>query len=94
MAKINGVALTEKGVVKTAVRTGIVEKEMKAFENAMVGYERAEKGAVMFKTYEDKNGNIIYATYTLTVSTSNPNAEKSKATKKVAKEPETFEIEE
>ena len=41
MAKINGIVLTDKGVVKTAVRKGIVEKEMRGLE--INGFERVEE---------------------------------------------------
>lgn len=93
MAKINGIVLTEKGVVKTAVRRGVVEKEMRGLENN--GFERVEEKATLVKEYVDNKGNVIYATLTLTVSTTDPRVAKPKKAKapkeKVA---ETFEIEE
>ena len=93
MAKINGVVLTEKGVVKTAVRKGIVEKEMRNLENN--GFERVGEKAILVKEYTDLNGNVIYATLTLTVSTVDPTVEKPKKAKtSKVKEKETFEIEE
>ena len=93
MAKINGVVLTEKGVVKTAVRKGIVEKEMKNLENN--GFERVEEKAILVKEYTDLKGNVIYATLTLTVSTVDPRIEKPKKAKTTkSKEKETFDIEE
>ena len=93
MAKINGVVLTEKGVVKTAVRKGIVEKEMRNLENN--GFERVGEKAILVKEYTDLNGNVIYATLTLTVSTVDPTVEKPKKAKTTkSKEKETFDIEE
>lgn len=93
MAKINGVVLTEKGVVKTAVRKGIVEKEMKNLENN--GFERVEEKATLVKEYTDLKGNVIFATLTLTVSTTDPRIEKPKKAKATkSKEKETFDIEE
>ena len=93
MAKINGVVLTEKGVVKTAVRKGIVEREMKNLENN--GFERVEEKATLVKEYVDLKGNVIYATLTLTVSTTDPRIEKPKKAKATkSKEKETFDIEE
>lgn len=93
MAKINGVVLTEKGVVKTAVRKGIVEREMKNLENN--GFERVEEKATLVKEYTDIKGNVIFATLTLTVSTTDPRVEKPKKAKtSKVKEKETFEIEE
>lgn len=93
MAKISGVVLTDKGVVKTAVRKGIVEKEMKNLENN--GFERVEEKAILVKEFTDLKGNVIYATLTLTVSTVDPRVEKPKKAKtSKVKEKETFEIEE
>lgn len=93
MAKINGVVLTDKGVVKTAVRKGIVEKEMRNLENN--GFDRVEEKAILVKEYTDLKGNVIYATLTLTVSTVDPRIEKPKKAKATkSKEKETFEIEE
>ena len=93
MARIKGVALTEKGVVKTPVRKGIVEKELK--DLSINGFERVENKAILVKEYEDNNGKIVYATLTLTVSTNDPRVEKPKG-QKTSKEKvvETFEIEE
>lgn len=93
MAKINGVVLTEKGVVKTAVRKGIVEREMKNLE--INGFERVEEKATLVKEYTDLKGNVIFATLTLTVSTTDPRIEKPKKAKATkSKEKETFDIEE
>jgi hypothetical protein len=93
MAKINGIVLTDKGVVKTAVRKGIVEKEMKNLE--INGFERVEEKATLVKEYVDLKGNVIYATLTLTVSTNDPRVEKPKKAKtSKVKEKETFDIEE
>lgn len=76
MAKINGNVLTEKGVLKAKVRNAIAEKELDAFKNnELVNYEKTEKGSVMFKEYEDENGNKVYATYTLTISLNDLNRE-------------------
>lgn len=91
MAKINGIVLTEKGVVKTAVRKGIVEKEMRGLE--INGFERVEEKATLVKEYVDNKGNVIYATLTLTVSTNDPRVEKPKKAKTTkSKEKETFDI--
>ena len=59
------------------------------------GFERVENKAILVKEYEDNNGNIVYATLTLTVSTNDPRVEKPKG-QKTSKEKvvETFEIEE
>lgn len=94
MARINGNALTDKGVVKTQVRNGVAEKETKAFlNNNLKEYEKVQDKNIFVKEYESTNG-TVYATWTLTVSNKHPQelAPKKKATKKV--ETETFEIEE
>lgn len=91
MAKINGKALTEKGVVKAQVRNGIVEREMKALaSNDLKGYDRVENKNVMVKEYVSENG-VVYATLTLTVSNKHPLDLAPKTTKKKV-EKETFEI--
>ena len=86
MAQIKGIALTEKGVVKTAVRNGIVESQALKIES--MGFERVENKNVFYKEYVDSKKNVVYATITLSVGTSNPAIAKSKATKV-----ETFSIE-
>lgn len=91
MAQIKGIALTEKGIVKTAVRNGIVESQTLKIES--IGFERVENKNIFYKEYVDNKGNVIYATITLTVGTSNPTIEKPKATKSKSKKVETFSIE-
>lgn len=91
MAQIKGIALTEKGVVKTAVRNGVVESQALKIES--MGFERVENKNIFYKEYVDNKGNVIYATITLTVGTSNPAIEKPKATKSKSKKVETFSIE-
>lgn len=90
MAKLNGIMLTEKGALKPVVRGSIAEREVANFD--LAGYEKVENKNVFTKEYVDKEGNTCYATYTLTVSVNDPRIEKPKATKKVSKETETFEI--
>ena len=91
MAQIKGIALTEKGVVKTAVRNGIIEMHAPKIES--MSFERVENKNIFYKEYVDSKGNVVYATITLTVGTSNPTIEKSKATKSKSKKVETFSIE-
>ena len=82
MAKISGNVLTEKGVLKARVRNAIADKEIKAFENNnLLNYSKTEKGAIMFKEYVDESGNKVYATYTLTISLTNPNKATTKSNK-------------
>lgn len=91
MAKIKGIALTEKNVVKTAVRNGIIEMHAPKIES--MSFERVENKNVFYKEYVDSKGNVVYATITLTVGTSNPTIEKPKAIKSKSKKVETFSIE-
>ena len=91
MAQIKGIALTEKGVVKTAVRNGIIESQAPKIES--MHFERVENKNIFYKEYVDNKGNVVYATITLTVGTSNPTIEKQKATKNKSKKVETFSIE-
>ena len=90
--KINGIVLTEKGAIKKIVRDTIADKEISAFTNALVDFEKVENKNVMYKEYVDNKGNKVYATFTLTIGTTDPSVEKPKATKKASTDPETFEI--
>lgn len=91
MAQIKGIALTEKGVVKTGVRNGIVESQALKIES--MGFERVENKNIFYKEYVDNKENVVYATITLTIGTSNPTIEKPKAIKSKSKKVETFSIE-
>ena len=91
MAQIKGIALTEKGVVKPAVRKGICETQAPKIES--IGFEKLEDKNVFYKEYVDIKGKKVYATITLTVGTTNPTIEKPKATKNKDKKVETFSIE-
>lgn len=91
MKKINGNILTEKGMVKTEVRKGIVESEEKAILN--LGFEKVDNKAIYTREYVDNNGKIAYATLELRVSNTNPRDLAPKTRKKSStKEKETFEI--
>ena len=95
MAKINGKALTEKGVVKTAVRNGIAERETQAFGvNNLKEYSKVEDKNIYVKSFTDADGKQVYATWTLTVSTKHPLELAPKKSTKKSKDPETFVIEE
>ena len=47
MALIKGIALTEKGVVKTAVRNGIIENLTPKIES--INFERVENKNIFYK---------------------------------------------
>ena len=91
MAQIKGIALTEKDVVKTAVRNGIIEKHAPKIES--MNFERVENKNIFYKEYVDSKGNVVYATITLTVGTCNPTVERVRATNSKSKKVETFSIE-
>lgn len=91
MKRLNGIALTEKGVVKTQVRemaTNLVVKTMAGVE----GLEYFEKEKAWALPIQDKSGNVIYATLTLTVGTKAPN-EKAKRKPRTPKEKEVDNVE-
>ena len=95
MAKINGIVLTEKKALKPMVRCAIASKELGAFAtNSLVDFNKVENKNVMYKEYVDNKGNKVYATFTLTIGTTDPSVEKPKATKKASKDTETFSIDE
>ena len=95
MAKVKINSMTEKGVLKQAVRDVIVAKELDSFKNNNLSdYEKAESGATMYKEYEDINGKKIYAKFTLTVSYLSPDEEKSKSSKKSSKTDKLCVVEE
>lgn len=96
MKKIFGVALTDKGVLKPAVRTAIKGKDVEELSNILAdyGYEYcADKGAFVL-TRADNNDNEIYTVLTMTVSTTHPsNLAERKGKPKKASTKEEIEIE-
>ena len=88
MRKLNCVALTEKGALVSNVR--------KAVSNLATEHANAltEKGWVQFADknawalpIEDSNGNVVYATLTLTIGTKAPNEKAEKKSKPKASTP-------
>lgn len=82
MKKLNCVALTEKGAMVSSVRKA-VNGMATEHANALV-----EKGWVHFADknawalpIEDTNGNVVYATLTLTIGTKAPNEKAEKKAK-------------
>ena len=74
MKKINGIALTEKGVLKTAVRNAIKSKDNAELEMVLaeLGYTYVEDKNAYVVTREDNNGNAVYTVLTMTISTKHP----------------------
>lgn len=93
MKKISGIATTEKGALKNAVREGIVAKvnNLIATDLSNKGFEAFPDNKAMALVYEDKMGTKVYATLTLTVSLLAPN-EKAKRSKTKKSSVENIEI--
>lgn len=88
MKRLNCVALTEKGAMVSSVRKA-VNGMATEHANALV-----EKGWVHFADknawalpIEDTNGNVVYATLTLTIGTKAPNEKAEKKAKPRATAP-------
>ena len=88
MKKLNCVALTEKGAMVSSVRKA-VNGMATEHANALV-----EKGWIHFVDknawalpIEDTNGNVVYATLTLTIGTKAPNEKAEKKAKPRATTP-------
>lgn len=89
--KINGNALTEKGIVKTKVRELVVGNETQ--DIVACGYEKVDNKSVYVKEYTDGTGHTFYATIELKVSATHPSQlTPKKSSKKKATNTETFEI--
>lgn len=93
--KIYGVALSDKNVLKGAVRSAITENVVSELFGVLsrMGYEKGDKNNWSLE-YVDNNGNKVYAILDLTVSTTHPNDRATKKTTKKSKVAETFTIEE
>lgn len=74
MKKINGIALTEKGVLKTAVRNAIKSKDNADLEPVLteIGFDYVEDKNAYVMTREDQNGNLVHTVLTMTISTKHP----------------------
>ena len=88
MRKLNCVALTEKGALVSNVRkavSGLATEHANALvEQGWVHY--ADKNAWAMPI-EDSNGNVVYATLTLTIGTKAPNEKAEKKAKPRATTP-------
>jgi hypothetical protein len=74
MKHINGIALTEKGVLKTAVRNAIKSKDNAELEPVLteIGFDYVEDKNAYVLAREDNNGNAVYTVLTMTISTKHP----------------------
>lgn len=92
--KINGVVLSDKNVLKGAVRTAIAEDVVRELNSILSvnDFEKGDKNNWSLE-YVDNNGNTVYAILDLTISTTHPNDRATKKPTKKAKVVETFTIE-
>lgn len=94
MRKINGVALTDKKVLKQSVRELIQKKDLNAVANSLLqlGFEEVEGKNCLVLMREDNNGDTVYTTLTMTVGTTHPLDKAQKKSKPKAKATEKQEI--
>lgn len=95
MKTINGVALTDKGVIKNAVRNTIKAKDNAELFSPMsnLGYEYVEDKNAYVLTRVDNNGNEVYTVLTMTITTKHPSDLAERKSKPKAKTTEEIEIE-
>lgn len=94
MKHINGIALTEKGVLKTAVRNAIKSKDSAELENVLLelGYTYVENKNAYVLTREDNEDNAVYTVLTMTITTKHP-SELAERKPKAKKSTESQEVE-
>jgi hypothetical protein len=94
MKHINGIALTEKGVLKTAVRNAIKSKDNAELEPVLteIGFDYVEDKNAYVLAREDNNGNAVYTVLTMTISTKHP-SELAERKPKAKKPTESQEVE-
>lgn len=94
MKHINGIALTEKGVLKTAVRNAIKSKDNAELEPVLneLGFEYVEDKNAYVMAREDQNGNLVYTVLTMTISTKHP-SDLAERKPKAKKQTESQEVE-
>lgn len=70
--KIKSIALTEKGVVKTAVRKALADHVAKNQGVVFANARKVEDKSIYYIEVEDANGNVVYINFDVTVSTKAP----------------------
>ena len=95
MKRINGIALTEKGVLKAQVRNAIKDKEVGYLTPNLedMGYEYVESKNCYVQTRVDQNGTEVYTVLTMTVSTKHPLNLAERKAKPKASATEDIEVE-
>lgn len=93
--KIKTVALTEKGVVKTAVRKSLGAYVEKHQADIFAKATKVEGKNVYFLEVQDAEGNTIYVNFDVTVTTKAPydRAERKPRSKASAKDNSAVEVE-
>lgn len=95
MAKINGIALTEKGQVKPLVRDNLSGHVRKQVLVSVKGAQSVEgKKNVLVVEHTDIADNTIYTTITFTTSAKHPSDLKERKPKVSKSEPIEIEFEE
>ena len=94
MKTIKGIALTEKNVLKTAVRNAIKSKDNTELEPVLteLGYEFVEDKNAYVLTREDQNGNLVHTVLTMTITTKHP-SDLAERKPKAKKSTESQEVE-
>lgn len=93
MAKIKGVALTEKGQVKPLVRDNVSEFVRKQALKGINGAEIVEgKKNLLVVSHSDSKDNDFYTTITFTTSATHPSNLAERKSKPKATETVEFEI--
>ena len=95
MKKINGIAITEKGVLKNAVRTSIKAKDTAILVDALadLGFEFVEDKNAYVLTRVDNNETPVYTILTMTISTKHPSDLAERKSKPKASKEEDITIE-
>ena len=70
--KMKSVALTEKGIVKTAVRKSLTDYVAKHQSDIFARAKKVEGKSIYYIEVEDANGNVVYVNFVVSVATKAP----------------------
>lgn len=90
MKRLNGNALTEKGMIKTAARKTLMEC-IDTDRNMFAEATRNANGTYSI-AIEDASGNTIYINFEISISAKNAADRAARKTTRKAKEAESFEL--
>lgn len=88
--KLNGIALTEKGALKNAVRQGATEYVAKKISTLDCVESVENKPNKFVVEFEDTQGNVFYSEISITTSLKHPNDKAEKKSSHRKTEPETI----